>query len=313
MTEAKVCTIKLNDGVDVPVLAFGTGTAQAWTNTTAIVKLALEKGYRHFDCAWHYKNCVYTGRAIKQSGVPREEIFITCKIGSFEDDPADFDVRTYLYCILKDLHADILVGDLTKAWRGMEQAKKVGLARSIGVSNCSTKSLEQILTVCEIKPSVNQIEFHPYSLPTYKPTLIPLCLGNDIKIAAYASLMSLVRHQGGPVDGVVQRISQERGNGETEGQILLRWSVQTSGGIVITTSSKAERMEEQLQPFLLESCAEDLSAEQLEEISKAGRAEPFRFWGKNWPYFMKGEGGIQACHEDATHRKKPDINGGRGW
>ncbi|KAK6908957.1 hypothetical protein I203_102964 [Kwoniella mangroviensis CBS 8507] len=164
---SNIRTITLNDGVEIPVLAFGTGTAQAWTDTSPIVTLALQKGYRHFDCAWHYKNGVYTGKALKESGIPREKIFITCKIGSFDDDPSEFDTRKFVDAVLKDLqveyidllvlHADILVGSITQAWKAMEEIKKEGLARSIGLSNFSTKSLEEILSICEIKPSINQI------------------------------------------------------------------------------------------------------------------------------------------------------------
>ncbi|WVW86643.1 hypothetical protein I302_108696 [Kwoniella bestiolae CBS 10118] len=177
---SKVKTITLNDGVKIPILAFGTGTAQAWTDTSSVVGMALQKGYRHFDCAWHYKNAVYTGKALRDSGIPREDIFVTCKIGSFEDDPREFDARKFMDVMLKDfgvghvdlllLHADILVGSVTHAWRQMESIKKGGLTRSIGVSNFSARSLEEILRMCEIKPSINQIEFHPYALPTYLPT-----------------------------------------------------------------------------------------------------------------------------------------------
>ncbi|OCF77753.1 hypothetical protein I204_01753 [Kwoniella mangroviensis CBS 8886] len=339
---SNIRTITLNDGVEIPVLAFGTGcnlfsyivlsktsnqcvegrsTAQAWTDTSPIVTLALQKGYRHFDCAWHYKNGVYTGKALKESGIPREKIFITCKIGSFDDDPSEFDTRKFVDAVLKDLqveyidllvlHADILVGSITQAWKAMEEIKKEGLARSIGLSNFSTKSLEEILSICEIKPSINQIEFHPYSLSTYLPTLLPLCDKYDIKIAAYGSLMSLVRHRGGPVDEVVEHICHERGMKETGGQVLLRWAQQITEGIVITTTNKPDRMVEQILPFLEVISDNRLSQKHLDEISGAER--PFRFWGTNWPYFMQGEGGIQACPEDATHRNKPGINGGRGW
>nr|XP_019043259.1 hypothetical protein I302_07833 [Kwoniella bestiolae CBS 10118]OCF22189.1 hypothetical protein I302_07833 [Kwoniella bestiolae CBS 10118] len=72
-------------------------------------------------------------------------------------------------------------------------------------------------------------------------------------------------------------------------------------------------MEEQLGPFLADRTDPPLSQEHLDQITSAGASAPFRFWGTNWPYFMKGEGGISACPEDATHRRKPDINGGRGW
>ncbi|ODO00652.1 hypothetical protein L198_02974 [Cryptococcus wingfieldii CBS 7118] len=324
MTQGNVRTVKLNDGSQIPVIAFGTGTAQAWTDSAPVVASALEAGYRHLDCAWHYKNQHHTGRAIKESGLKREDVWVTSKAGSFDDDPADFDARKFLESCLKDLgveyvdmyliHADILVGSVKEAWKQMEQIKKDGLARSIGVSNFTTDSLAEILADCEVPPAINQIEFHPYSIAHYLPTLLPLCKKHDIKIAAYGPLMSIVRHKDGPVDDVVKRIAQERGLGETEGQVLLRWNQEITGGIVVTTSSKTERMTEQIQPFLIDSPAPPLSVEHRRAITQAGTSAPFRFWGQGFPYFMKGEGNFLVCHPDATHRNKnPNVNGGRGW
>lgn len=83
-------------------------------------------------------------------------------------------------------------------------------------------------------PAICQIEFHPYSLPAYMPTLLPLLAKHHIAIGAYAPLMSLARHPDGPVDEVVRSIAQERGLGETEAQVLLQWAQQVSGGQVIT-------------------------------------------------------------------------------
>ncbi|WRT69443.1 uncharacterized protein IL334_006429 [Kwoniella shivajii] len=312
-----VKSVKLNDGIEVPVIAFGIGTALAKIDTFSYVESALKHGYRHFDCAWHYRNGEYTGKAMRESGIPREEIFISAKIGDFEGDPSEFNANQFTETLLKDLgvdyvdllmlHADILVGSVTEAWKQMETLKERGLARSIGVSNFSTESLEKILKICKITPSVNQIEFHPYSLPTYLPTLIPLCKEHGIKIAAYGSLMSITRHQGGPVDQVVKLISEERGFGQSEGQILLKWAQQINGGIVITTTTKESRMAEQIKPFLDTPSYTDLSQEHIRDISDAGASAPFRNWGTNWPYFMKGEGGIEACAPNATHLNKADI------
>jgi diketogulonate reductase-like aldo/keto reductase len=81
---------------------------------------------------------------------------------------------------------------------------------------------------------VNQIEFHPYSLPTYLPTLLPLCKKHNVLIECYAPLMSIVRHPGGPVDDAVAEVVKSRGLGETDGQVLLMWAQQVTGGVVIT-------------------------------------------------------------------------------
>ena len=101
-------------------------------------------------------------------------------------------------------------------------------------SNVVLRRAKQESAQLQIAPTVNQIEFHPYCLPTYLPTLLPLCLQHNIVLSCYAPLLSLVRHTGGPVDSVVQQIAQERGRNETEGQILLQWARQVSQGIVVT-------------------------------------------------------------------------------
>jgi diketogulonate reductase-like aldo/keto reductase len=94
--------------------------------------------------------------------------------------------------------------------------------------------LADLTLLSQIKPAVNQIEFHPYALPTYLPTLLPLCKEHDILIQSYAPLMSVVRHPGGPVDSTVDKVRTERGLGETAGQILLQWAQQITGGVAVT-------------------------------------------------------------------------------
>ena len=144
----------------------------------------------------------------------------------------------------KQIHADVLVPSITAAWRDMEQLQRDGLARSIGVANFSTAALQAIVDQCEvgstlsqvsrqIVPAVNQIEFHPYSLPTYG-TLLPFCRKHGIVIGAYSTLYPLTRLSNGPVDIVVARTAFERDLGETPAQILLMWAQQSSGGYVVT-------------------------------------------------------------------------------
>ncbi|EIW69087.1 hypothetical protein TREMEDRAFT_31184 [Tremella mesenterica DSM 1558] len=237
-------TAVLNDGRRIPILGFGTGTAQAHTDCTPVVFSALSAGLRHLDSAWHYKNGMYTSAALRESGLKREDVWITSKGGDYDGKSEDFDAWWYIKEILRDLgmeyvdlfliHADILVGSVTKAWKQMEEIKKAGLAKSIGVSNFTTENLQAVLDMCEIPPAVNQIEFHPYSLPIYAPTLLPLCRKHSILIEAYAPLMSLWRHPNGPVDEVVKTVVSERGGKENEGQVLLMWSQQVTGGVVLT-------------------------------------------------------------------------------
>ncbi|ORX37985.1 NADP-dependent oxidoreductase domain-containing protein [Kockovaella imperatae] len=310
--------VTLNDGSEVPVLAFGTGTAQAFGDTSNVVQRALDKDLVHLDCAWWYKNQSFTAQGIKASGKKREEIYLSSKGGDFHGDPENFDARGFLEVCLRDLdvphvdmfllHADILVPeDVMKPWKQMEQIKREGLAKSIGVSNFSSKSLQIILNHCEIKPAVNQAEFHPYSRPHYMPSLLPLCEANDIKIESFGPLVPLIRHTGGPVDEAVQSVLRERDvKGETEGQILLMWNRQVTNGIVITTTTKDYRMEEQAAPFWTTTTIPPLSSQHIDRITAAGESAPYRHWGTHWPYLMQGEGGHQACPVGSTHRKRPE-------
>ena len=116
----------------------------------------------------------------------------------------------------------------------MEKIRASGKARSIGVSNFSTDSLQAILDSCTVKPVINQVEFHPYALPHYLPSLLPLCQEHAILIGAYSSLLSLTRYTGRPVDDAVRQVVRERARGETQGQILLLWAQQVTGGVVVT-------------------------------------------------------------------------------
>ncbi|WVQ79459.1 hypothetical protein IAT38_001558 [Cryptococcus sp. DSM 104549] len=312
-------TIKLNDGNDIPVLAFGTGTGTARNETVTAILSAFSTGYTFIDSAWSYKNQADTGRALKESGLldplRRGDVFVSTKGGDYDGEPEKFDAKAFLEQGLRELgvdyvdlfliHADFLVGSIPGAWKQMEQLKKDGLTRSIGVSNFSTKSLEELLASCEIPPAVNQIELHPYAIAHYLPTLLPLCAKHSIAITAYGSLKPITSHTGGPVNPVVTRVAAERALGETDGQILLRWAQEVTGGTVVTTSGKEDRMKEQLAPFLRKSTAPPLTEEQKDAITKAGCEAPWRHWGNGYPYFMKGEGGVVACPPDADWRIKP--------
>lgn len=95
--------VKLNNGQYIPVLGFGTGTSQAWTDTTPVVSTALSLGLNHMDCAHHYKNQHFTGAAIKSSGLKREDVWVTTKAGSFQGKAEDFDAWWYIKENLRDV------------------------------------------------------------------------------------------------------------------------------------------------------------------------------------------------------------------
>lgn len=157
--------INLNDGTTVPLLAFGTGTAHYKKDTQDTVTKAINAGFTHLDCAQLYDNEEYLGAGIAASGKPRDQLFITTKLGK----PAEGKtVRDTLVESLRKLQLDhvnlFLVhtplqfpGCLKAVWKEMEAVKREGLTRSIGVSNFRTAQLREVLDGAEIPPSINQV------------------------------------------------------------------------------------------------------------------------------------------------------------
>ncbi|KAB5594226.1 NAD/NADP-dependent indole-3-acetaldehyde reductase [Ceratobasidium theobromae] len=278
-------TIKLNDGTVIPTLGFGTGTAFFSKDSAAAVKQAIEKaGYTHIDCAEAYGNESSTGQAIQESGIPREQLFLTSKCNS--KDPRKSlektlkDLRT-TYVDLYLIHSPINTPNIAEAWKIMEELKTEGKARSIGVSNFRVKDLKAVLEIAKVVPSVNQIEMHPYVLASIQP-IIDLCRQHNIIIESYGPLTSLIRHPGGPVDESIMRVAARMAKGPetrtvTEGQVLIKWAQQRTDGIVITTSSKLDRLLEQKAALELPP----LSNEELRSIETEGAKKHYRHYMKH--------------------------------
>ncbi|KDN43483.1 hypothetical protein RSAG8_06072, partial [Rhizoctonia solani AG-8 WAC10335] len=299
-----VHTIRLNDGTIVPTLAFGTGTALYSKDSTAAVRQAIANaGYTHIDCAEAYGNESSTGQAIQESGVPREQLFLTSKCSSKDPRKAlekthiellskrgdwgawsivliSFQLKT-AYVDLYLIHSPIETPNIAEAWKTMEDLKAEGKARSIGVSNFRVKDLKAVLEVAKVIPSVNQIEMHPYVLMSIQPVL-ELCHQHKIIIESYGPLTPLLRHPGGPVDEPIRKVAARMAKGPevgvvTEGQVLLKWTQQRTSGIVITTSSKLDRLLEQKAALDLPP----LSNEELRSIETEGAKKHYRHFMKH--------------------------------
>ncbi|KAG8701149.1 hypothetical protein FRC09_005527 [Ceratobasidium sp. 395] len=253
-----VHTIKLNDGTLVPTLGFGTGTALYGRDATTAVKQAIEKaGYTHVDCAEG------------DTKDPRK---------SLEKTLADLKTS---YVDLYLIHSPIKTSNIAEAWKVMEELKAEGKTRSIGVSNFRVKDLEVVLAVAKDIPSVNQIEVHPYVLASIRP-ILELCQKHNITIESYGPLTPLIRHSGGPVDAPVRKIAARVGKGPeaaevTEGQVLLKWAQQRTGGVIITTSSKLDRLLEQKASLDLPP----LSNEELRSVEEEGSKKHYRHFMKH--------------------------------
>ncbi|CAL1704615.1 unnamed protein product [Somion occarium] len=265
----------LNDSNKIPWLAFGTGTALYTKEAKKEVIQAISHGITHLDGAQVYGNEASIGDAIAESGVPRSSLFVTTKLW---DVPAGKTVRDTLVESLRKLKVDYvdlflihnpqLHPDLKSVWKQLEELKKEGLSKSIGVSNFRIKDLEVILPGAEILPSVNQIEYHPYVFKASKP-LIDFLKKHTIVPTSYGGLTPVNRFKGGPLDPVLEKIAKRlgetRGKPVTSGQVLQVW-LRQQGVPAITTTSKAERLLEYLDVETIP----DLTSEEVKEIEETG-------------------------------------------
>ncbi|CAH0019684.1 unnamed protein product [Clonostachys rhizophaga] len=282
---ASIPTLKLNDGNVVPVLGFGVGTAHFKRGTTdfddkvlEVAKIAIDVGFRHLDGAEAYGNEEELGRAIKQSGVPREQLFVTTKMHATKPQTVKDAFNNSLtklgleYVDLYLLHGPWYAKteeELQARWADVEKLKESGRAKSIGVSNFLQEDLEKLLKTAKIVPAINQIEYHPY---LQHGSLIDFHRKNDIAVASYGPLTPLTRAKGGPVDDLWTKLAAKYGVSESD--IGLRW-VLDQGIVALTTSSNRARLE----GYWSNVFKFKLTTEEVEEISKLGKQKNFRaFW-----------------------------------
>ncbi|KAJ7087852.1 NADP-dependent oxidoreductase domain-containing protein [Mycena epipterygia] len=278
-------TIKLNDGTEIPSLAYGTGTALFGQDCANSIKLAIDCGFTHLDGAQAYGNEASLGDGIKAARKPRSELYIVTKLrsglGAAQVKPSLVEslkklgvqadgfrpVDLFLIHSPRPLKAED--GTLQELWQAMEAVHAEGLAKSIGVSNFTVEDLKAILPGAKIIPSVNQIEMHPYIWKAAEPIVTYGRENGNITTASYGGLTPLVRAAGGPVDevlpAIVERLSKTSGKPVTPAQALSKW-ISQKGAIVVTTSSKEDRIKEYLET----SKVPDLTAQEIEAIDGAG-------------------------------------------
>ncbi|KAJ7069517.1 Aldo/keto reductase [Mycena amicta] len=262
-------TAKLNDGNEIPTIAFGTGSVNKGHDVSGICSLAIEAGFEHLDTAQLYRTEATLGQAIRESGLARSELYITSKYGAGEIQLA---VRASLYQLklqyldLYLIHSPSFVPNLEFAWRQFERIKDDGLARSIGVSNFSLAHLQSLVKIARILPAVNQISFSPYNYTQLKP-LLEFSQKHGIVTAAYSSLAPITRYPGGPVDAPVKKAAERLG--VTPTQVVLLW-VKSKGVVIVTTSSSKAHMEE----YLAVGDLPPLTEEEIAAIDAAGANGP---------------------------------------
>lgn len=265
MTTDLISVKKLNNGVNMPW--FGLGVWQVEDGNEAIdsVKAALKSGYRAIDTAAAYGNEESVGKAIKDSGVARDELFITSKVWNkdqgYESTLAAFDAT------MKKLDLDVLdlylihwpvKGKYKDTWRAMEKLYKDGRIRAIGVSNFQPHHLDDLLADAEVVPAVNQVEFHPLLTQT---ELLAYSEEKGIQLEAWSPLA-----RGKLFDNeVIKEIADKYG--KEPAQVILRW-VLDKGVVVITRSVKEKRIASNAEIFDFQ-----LTTEEIDRISALNKNE----------------------------------------
>jgi diketogulonate reductase-like aldo/keto reductase len=262
----------LADGNSIPVLGLGVWQIPDGPTCVKAVRWALELGYRHIDTAQAYGNEKSVGLALKQSGVPRDEVFITTKFFPGSEDPVA-EAEGSLQRLGVD-HVDLYIihwpqGGPTWAWPGMERARELGYARSIGVSNFDVHELEQVMAVATVPPVVDQVQFSPFE---YRRKLLDAAEKRRVAVEAYSPL-GTGRHLSNPtVKKVASRV------GRTPAQVLLRWCLQR-GLIVIPKSTHRDRLEENAGIFdFTLSAAVMAELDALDETDGTDRALESNWW-----------------------------------
>lgn len=239
--------ITLNDGNKIPAIGFGTFQIPADGSTYKAVKTALDLGIRHIDTAVAYFNEQEVGQAVKDSGIPRSEIWITSKM--WLQDYKTEDAKKALELSLKKLQTDYIdlyllhqpYGEVTEAWKVLEDAKKEGKIRSIGVSNMTPKIWNTFIPQFDTVPAVDQVEFNPYF---QQKELREIIKDTGTKMEAWSPLGR------GNADmlsnPVITEIAEKYG--KNAGQVILRFENQ-EGIIVFPKSTKPERIRSNMEIF----------------------------------------------------------------
>jgi diketogulonate reductase-like aldo/keto reductase len=260
--------LTLNDGQQIPLLGLGVWQIRAGGSCEAAVAAALEAGYRHIDTASMYGNEASVGAALRMSGIPRENIFVTTKLWNSDHGNAERALDTSLRKLKLD-YVDLYlihypVRQRRQSWRALEALRSKGKARSIGVSNFTIRHLTELLAETDTVPAVNQVEFHPY---LYQKGLLDFCVAKRIVIEAYSPLTHGKRLADPKLVAVAKRYSSagpQIGDGSTRpaatkstAQILIRWALQ-HGLVVIPKSANRKRIFENADVFDFEITARDM-------------------------------------------------------
>lgn len=248
---------ELNNGINIPMFGLGTYLNDNGRQAIDSILYALEIGYRHIDTAAMYENEMEVGKAVRESGIPREEIFVTTKLWN-SDHGYDNTIKAFQrslehlgldYVDLYLIHWPI-ENIRMESWRALERLYSDGLCKAIGVSNYMERHVDEILNNFSIVPAVNQVEFSPF---LYLKELQNYCESKGIALESYSPLTKGYRLNEPRLIEIANRYDK------LTSQILIRWCLQ-KGMIVIPKSSRNEHIKENADIFDFEISEADMLA-----------------------------------------------------
>lgn len=269
MIDSITSVTRLHNGVTMPWLGLGVWQSKEGKEVEDAVKFALQSGYRSIDTAAIYRNEEGVGKAIKNSGILREDIFLTTKVWNsdqgYEETLRAFErSRNLLQTSYMDLYLIHwpVEGKYKQTWRALEKLYSDGKVKAIGVSNFMVSHLEDILATCDIVPMVNQIEYHPY---LQQSEIHQLCQQHKIQMEAWSPLMK------GEILKVPEVMAIAEKYGKTPVQVVLRWDLQ-HGVVTIPKSVNADRIEDNTKIFDFELTDEEIAA--MDALERGQRFGP---------------------------------------
>ncbi len=262
----------LADGNEMPMLGLGVWQVPNGSECVDAVRWALELGYRHIDTAQAYGNEESVGQGLRDSGVPREQVFITTKFYPGHSDPAA-EIEGSLRRLGVD-YVDLYIihwpqGGSTWAWPGMERAHERGHARSIGVSNFDVDELGQVLAGAGVAPVCDQVQFSPFA---YRRALLEAARERGVALVAYSPLGTGRHLSDSTVASIAERLER------TPAQVLLRWCLEHELP-VLPKSTHRERIAENAQIFDFSLSEQDMA--DLDALDRTGgteRAQERKWW-----------------------------------